>query len=115
MREQPRFLFVAPREDGWRSADGTRRYFHGGDRYRKVVEESLAPYGEVSHLEFGADDPIEKRSEALDAMLDDVDAVVASPWLGLGEVAEFDVGRLRRAPRLKVIAGTFDYRLGWID
>src|SRR5947208_3620075 len=101
MREQPRFLFVAPREDGWRSADGTRRYFHGGERYRKLAEAGLAPHGAVSFLEFGADDPIERRSEALDATLDQIDAVVASPWLGLGEVAEFDAMRLGRAARLK--------------
>ena len=115
MREERRFLFVAPREDGWRSADGTRRYFHGGERYRELAEASLAPHGVVSNLEFGADDPIERRAQALESVLDGVDGVIASPWLSLGELGEFDAARLGRAAELKVIAGTFDYRLGWID
>lgn len=115
MTERPRFLFVAPRDDGWRSIDGTRRYFHGGARYRDLAEATLAPHGTVEHLGFGADDPAEARAAALDAKLGDVDALVASPWLGLGEVAAFDQERLRRADRLKVIAGTFDFRLGWVD
>jgi D-3-phosphoglycerate dehydrogenase len=115
VREETRFLFVSPREDGWRSADGSRRYFHGGERYRSLAETHLAPHGTIEHLEFGADDPIEKRTAELDAMLEGLDAVVASPWLGLGEVADFDESRLGRASKLKVIAGTFDYRLGWVD
>jgi phosphoglycerate dehydrogenase-like enzyme len=113
--EQPRFLFVAPRDDGWGSARGSRRYFHGGERYRGLAEAALSPHGSVEHLELGADDPVEAQAEALDARLDRVDAIVASPWLSLGEVGTFDQARLERAPRLKVIAGTFDYRLGWID
>jgi phosphoglycerate dehydrogenase-like enzyme len=111
----PRFLFVAPREDGWGSARGSRRYFHGGDRYRSLAEAALSPHGWVEHLELGADDPIEAQAEALDARLDQVDAIVASPWLSLGEVGTFDRARLQRASRLKAIAGTFDYRLTWID
>ena len=61
------------------------------------------------------DDTVDQRSEALDSRLDRIDALVASPWLSLEDVGGFDESRLRRASRLKVIAGTFDYRLGWID
>lgn len=112
---RPHFLFVAPRDDGWRSTKGTRRYFHGGERYRSLAEASLSPHGTVEPFEFGADDPAEEVTERFDTTLDRVDALVASPWLMLGDVAVFDAARLRRGSRLKVIAGTFDYRLGWID
>ena len=115
MTGPPRFLFVAPKDDGWRSIDGARRYFHGGERYRSLAEESLAPHGTVELFEFETDEPVQTRAEALDSRLDGVDALVASPWLSLGEVAVFDEDRLRRSQSLKVIAGTFDYRLGWID
>jgi phosphoglycerate dehydrogenase-like enzyme len=47
--------------------------------------------------------------------LGEVDALVSCPWLYLGDVANFDADRLQRASRLKVIAGTFDYRLEWLD
>jgi D-3-phosphoglycerate dehydrogenase len=69
----------------------------------------------VEHLDWNVDDPAERRAAALDARLGEVDALVASPWLSVGDVASFDPARLRRASRLRVIAGTFDYRLGWID
>lgn len=115
MTERPRFLFVAPRVDGWRSTPRGRRYFHGGERYRRVAEEHLEPHGTVEHLDWDVDDPAEVRAAAIDARLGDVDALVASPWLSLGDAASFDRARLRRAARLRVIAGTFDYRLRWID
>ena len=47
--------------------------------------------------------------------LAEADALVAAPWFGFGGVVDFDAARLARAPRLKAIAGTFDYRLGWVD
>ena len=115
MTDRPHFLYVAPRHHGWRSSQGSRRYFHGGERYKELAERSLAPHGIVEHLDWSVDDPTERRAAALDARLGEVDALVASPWLSVGDVAVFDAARLERASRLKVIAGTFDYRLGWID
>lgn len=115
MTARPRFLYVAPRDDGWRSDGKGRRYFHGGDRYRWLAEAALGPHGDVERLEWAVDESIERRAEAMDAVIGDVDAVVASPWTWLGEVGEFDAARLQRASRLKVVAGTFDFRLGWID
>lgn len=114
-RERPRFLFVAPREDGWDATRGSRRYFHGGSRYRDLAEAALSPHGLVEHLRWRADEPLESSARELDRRLPEADALVASPWLSIGDVALFDEARLRRASRLKVIAGTFDYRLGWID
>jgi phosphoglycerate dehydrogenase-like enzyme len=113
--DRSRFLFVSPRDDGYRSKDGTRWYHHGGERYRGLAEAALSPHGEVEHLGVGVDDATDARAEALDARLGDVDALVASPWFWLGEMGEFDAARFERAPRLKAIAGTFDFRLSWID
>ncbi|MGH2641231.1 MAG: NAD(P)-dependent oxidoreductase, partial [Actinomycetota bacterium] len=115
MTDRPHFLFVMPKGSGWGSTRGSRRFFHGGERYRNLAEAALSPHGTVEVLEWAEDDPIEAQAEALDSKLEGVDALVASPWLSIGEVAPFDEERLARASRLKVIAGTFDYRLGWID
>jgi phosphoglycerate dehydrogenase-like enzyme len=111
--ERPRFMFVAPRDDGRRST-GVRRY-HYKDRYRDLAEAALSPHGTVEHFAFDVEGPVESRAKELDSRLEGIDALVASPWLSLGEVGDFDWRRLARAERLKVIAGTFDYRLGWID
>jgi phosphoglycerate dehydrogenase-like enzyme len=115
MTDRPRFLYISPREDGWWSAQSSRRYFHGGERYRSLADGVLSPHGVVDALEWGVDDSVEARAEELDARLADADALVCSPWLWLGEAGTFDEARLERAVRLKVVAGTFDYRLGWID
>lgn len=114
MTDRPRFLYVAPPYVG-QPSPGSRRYFHGGERYRSLAEESLSPYGTVEDLDWDPDEPAGQREAALDARLGQVDALVASPWLGLGDLTAFDAPRLRRASHLKVIAGTFDYRLGWLD
>jgi len=111
--KRPHFLFVSPRDDGRRST-GVRRY-HYGDRYRGLAEATLSLHGTVEHFVFEMNDPVEVRAKGLDSKLEGVDALVASAWLSLGEVGEFDEDRLGRGERLKVIAGTFDYRLGWID
>jgi phosphoglycerate dehydrogenase-like enzyme len=55
---------------------------------------------------------------SLGARLSEADALVTAPWLPWAEVLDlpvFDEQRLQRTPNLKVIAGTYDYRLGWID
>ena len=115
MSAPPRFLVVTPVDEGWREVKGARWYFHGGERYRSVAEAALSPHGQVEHLDWTPDQSVASFAEALDARLADADALVAAPWFGFGSVFDFDAARLARAPRLKVIAGTFDYRLGWID
>jgi phosphoglycerate dehydrogenase-like enzyme len=109
VKEHPRFLYVAPR------GNGSRRYHHGGERYRSLADAALAPHGTVEHLELAMDRPVEDWAEALDARLGDVHALVLSPWFGIGEFVAFDEARFAAAPGLEVIAGTFDYRLSWID
>jgi phosphoglycerate dehydrogenase-like enzyme len=111
--ERPHFLVVSPRDDG-RPSTGVRRY-HYGERYRDLAEAALSPQGTVEHFVFEVNDPVEVRAKELDSRLEGVDALVASAWVSLAEVGLFDAERLARAERLKVIAGTFDYRLGWID
>lgn len=111
----PRFLVVTPVDDGAREVRGARWYFHGGERYRGVAEAALSPHGDVEHLDWAPDQSVESFAEALDAGLAEADALVAAPWFGFRGVVDFDAARLARASRLKVIAGTFDYRLGWVD
>ncbi|HEY7400227.1 MAG TPA: NAD(P)-dependent oxidoreductase [Actinomycetota bacterium] len=110
----PRFLVVAWRDDEWQTVRGARWYLHGGERYRTLANEALAPHGEVEHLSWDPNDEVEERATALDARLPDADALVMSPWL-LSDLPTFDETRFGRAPSLRAIAGTFDFRLGWID
>lgn len=113
----PRSVVITPPLDAWQTVHGSRRYFHGGDRYRRLADRILGANGEVRHLDFDPEATPDERAAALDALLPEADAVVVAPWLGLGDPAlpAFDVARLGLAPELRVIAGTFDYRLGWID
>lgn len=111
-------LVVTPPEDGWQTVQGSRRYLHGGKRYRDLAEAILAPHGEVRHLAWVPGGPPEGGTEWLDASLPDAAAIVLAPWLPWPDALGFPVfdgERLRRAAALEVIAGTFDYRLGWID
>ena len=94
---------------------GQRRSFLDGERYLRLAEKNLSPHGTVEHLVWDPDEPAGRREEALDAILGEVDALIVAPWLGFGNVTVFDAARLRLTPRLQVIAGTFDYRLRWID
>jgi phosphoglycerate dehydrogenase-like enzyme len=112
---RPRFLVVTPVDEGWREVKGARWYFHGGERYRNLAEAALSPHGEVEHLDWEPDRSVEAFAEMLDAKLPAADALVAAPWFGFGGIVNFDAERLALAPRLKTIAGTFDYRLGWVD
>lgn len=102
-------LVVAPAEEGWRSA----RYLHGGMRYRAIADEILGPHGKVIHDEWEPDASSDERARWLDAALKGVEALVLAPWLM--ELPTFDGDRFRQADTLRVIAGTFDYRLGWVD
>jgi phosphoglycerate dehydrogenase-like enzyme len=117
MTDHPLLLVVTPPVDGWQTVHGSRRYLHGGKRYRDIADGILAAHGEVRHLDWIPEIPPDARAASLDELLPEAHALVVAPWLGLGdpEFPRFDEGRLGRAIALKVIAGTFDYRLGWID
>ena len=112
-----RFLVVTPPIDAWQTVRGSRRYYHGGGRYRRLAEGILGPHGEVVHVDWDPEATPDERAASLDALLPEADAIVVAPWLGLGdpEMPRVDAGRLGLAPGLKVVAGTFDLRLGWID
>jgi phosphoglycerate dehydrogenase-like enzyme len=110
-----RFLVVVPPMDGSQTVHGVTRFFHGGKRYRDIAEAVLGPQGDVIHLDWTPDRPRDELVEALDTYLVDADALILAPWLFGSELAPFDEARLRCAAHLKVIAGTFDFRLEWID
>jgi D-3-phosphoglycerate dehydrogenase len=90
---------------------------HGGPPYRDLADALLSPYADVIQLAWSQNEPSEERAAGLDASLADAAAVVAMPWLFLSGVDPpvFDEARFSRAPSLRVIAGTHDFRLGWID
>jgi phosphoglycerate dehydrogenase-like enzyme len=114
-----RFLVLSPTQDGLQTVQGSRRHLHGGKRIRDLAEARLALHGEVRHLDWVPGSPLEECIASLDASLAEADALVMAPWLlpwpGVFELPVFNRERFQRAPRLKVVAGTFDYRLGWID
>ena len=113
MSARPRILVVSAPVDGWQSVRGSRWYLHGGNRIRNIADDVLGPHGAVEHLDWTAEP--EPFATALDERLPNLDALVMAPWLGFHDQLEFDGARLGTAPDLKVIAGTFDFRLGWID
>jgi len=117
MTARPLLLVVTPPKDEWQTVHGARRYFYGGKHYRDIADETLGPHGEVRHLDWDPEASPEERAESLDAQLPEAHAIVVAPWLGLGdpELTTFDEARLARAAALRVIAGTFDFRLWWID
>jgi len=87
-------------------------------RYRESAESLLSPHGTMRWVDWIDDDPVEGRDESLDECLGDADALISTPWLGAAPhlaMPRFDDGRLERASSLKVIAGTYDFRFGWID
>jgi len=114
-----RFLMVSPPVGGVQPVDGAMRFLHGGDGYRRLADEILGAYGEVRHLDRAPGSIGDEAVARFDEALADADALVMSPWLlpwqGVFELPVFDGDRFDRAPSLRVIAGTFDYRLGWID
>ena len=109
----PRFLVVSPPVDGWQPVPRATWYMHGGQRIRDIAEGILGTHVSVEHLDW-VPEP-EPFAKALDARLPDADALVISPWLGFNDQLTFDAARFEPAPNLKVIAGTFDFRLSWID
>ncbi|HYY07889.1 MAG TPA: NAD(P)-dependent oxidoreductase [Actinomycetota bacterium] len=104
-------LVLTPPQDGWQTVQGSRRYLHGGTRYRNLADEILSPHAEVVHLDW-------TPNRAPDGRLSEAQAIVLAPWLpwpGVLELPAFDEAGWQRTPNLRAIAGTFDYRLGWID
>src|SRR5262249_18632632 len=115
MAERSRFLLVAPEEHAERSIGGSLRWTQGGDRYRTIAEAALAPHGEVDRINWRLDETLESFGDALAAGLVHAAAMVAVPWFMFEDLVMFDAERLARAPRLRAMAGTFDFRLGWVD
>lgn len=108
-----RFLVVSPPVDGWQQVRGSRWYLHGGSRIRDIAEAILVPHGTVEHLDWVPE--AGPFAAALDTRLPDAHALVMAPWLGFTDQPRFDEARFDLAPNLKTIAGTFDFRLSWID
>ncbi len=104
---------MAPDEDGRRDVDGVSKYFHGGIRYRVIADEILGPVADLIHEAWTPDTSSGDWSVSIDADADAIDGIVLAPWLM--NLPPFDEERLDRAEGLRVIAGTFDYRLDWID
>ena len=107
-----RLLVVSPLVDGWQPVPRASWYMHGGRRIRDIAEGILSAQVTVEHLDWM---PGPEFADALDARLSEADALVMSPWLGFNDQLRFDGARLDRATNLKAIAGTFDFRLSWID
>lgn len=83
-----------------------------------VTQEALdvlASVGDVSRLDLNAVSDESERRRRFESALADADAVVSAPW-GTAGIPPFAPETLSRAPRLKVIAGTYDNRFdGWLD
>lgn len=105
---------LIPLEGGPRSVGGSPSYIYGGDPYRSIAESILSSQVDLRHVAWP---PVASPSEgdAWDDVSRDADALVIAPWLSLIDPPAFESFRLDRVPHLKVIAGTFDFRLGWID
>jgi D-3-phosphoglycerate dehydrogenase len=114
---RPRVVVLGPTAPGT-SADSEPSLRHGGPRYRAIADELLSPNAEVVHVAWSGDDGADQRNARLDEVLADAVAVVMMPWMLLlvgVDAPAFDEERLARAPNLRVIAGTHDFRLGWVD
>lgn len=115
--ERPRLVVLGPTAPGT-PADLEASTRHGGQAYRDIADQLLAPHADVVHLAWSGEEASDARNARLDSALADAVGVVMTPWLLLlAGVAPpiFDDERLARASSLRVIAGTNDFRLGWID
>src|SRR5262245_45241311 len=75
----------------------------------------LESVGELRRVDWQDGMNEEQRQALFDAALVDADAVLVAPWTG-ANMPEFTAERWAKAPRLKVISGTFDNRFGhWLD
>jgi D-3-phosphoglycerate dehydrogenase len=112
----PLFLVVGPPDGGAQSVLGSDRFLFGGQRYRDLAESILSPHGEARHHGYTPGDALD-RDPVFASSLAEADALVVTPWLwpGVAGFTAFDTARFGTAPRLRAIAGTFDYRLGWVD
>lgn len=116
MNRAARFLVAGPAVGGVRSFADSRRFVHGGSAYRAIAEELLSPDGHVTHLDWDPDVAIERRIDSLHASLPGADALITMPWLFAGErESVLDTAQLDASPDLRVVAGTNDYRFGWVD
>ena len=112
---RPRVVVLGPTAAGT-PADDDAALRHGGPQYRAIADRILSPHADLVHLAWSVEDAPDEREARLDAALADAVAIVAMPWMLLsGDPPVFDEARFSRAPGLRVIAGTHDFRLGWID
>lgn len=58
-------LVVIPPEGGLQTVQGSRRYLHGGERYRSLAEAILSPRGEVRHIGWVPGLPLDAGAESL--------------------------------------------------
>jgi phosphoglycerate dehydrogenase-like enzyme len=87
-------------------------------RYRELAESLLSPHGRMTWVDWIDNDAVEGRAERLDECLVEADAMISTPWLGAAPhlaMPRFDDRRWERSSNLKAIAGTYDFRFGWID
>ena len=112
-----RILLLGPPEGGRQDVLGSERHLFGGARYRDLAEEILSPHGTVLHHAYVPGDALDADAGFADSLAA-ADALVVMPWLpwpGLEGFPPFGAARFRSAPNLRAIAGTFDYRLPWLD
>jgi phosphoglycerate dehydrogenase-like enzyme len=113
---RPRAVVLGPTSEG-STGDLDAAVRHGGPAYRAIAEEILSPHADVVHLGWSGDEAPEIRAARLDAALAGATALVTMPWLFLMgvEPPAFDERRFSDAPDLRAIAGTHDFRFGWLD
>jgi phosphoglycerate dehydrogenase-like enzyme len=86
----------------------------GRNRFSAVQGSPLDGRARTLTVEWTAGMSDDERADALDSALTHADALVVAPWIH--RMPRFDDARWQKAPRLKVIAGTFDNRFAhWID
>lgn len=87
----------------------------GTRRYTELPGSPLCGHAQVQRLDWTPEADRDGYLGAVDVLLADADALVVSPWSRTC-VPPFTAERWGRAPRLKVIAGTFDNRFaGWLE
>ena len=114
---RPQVVVMGPTVAGT-PADEAAGLRHGGPRYRAIAEEMLSSHADLVHLAWSADEPADERNARLDEALARANGVVMMPWMLLLAGIDppvFGERRFSRAPDLRVVAGTHDFRLGWID
>jgi phosphoglycerate dehydrogenase-like enzyme len=84
-------------------------------RFAEIAGSPLADVGTVRRVEWRDDMDDRERAALFDAALPEADALLVAPWT-YRLLPPFSPERWALAPRLKVIAGTFDHRFGhWLD